>query len=63
MKETSEEKFQWEVRRQKLLTVRVEGHSRVLAMTKILPDKWRFITYQIERMTANKITVTFERVK
>jgi hypothetical protein len=47
----------------KLIAVRREGHSRVITVTKILPDTWEFVTYKIERSSATKIVVSFQQAQ
>ena len=46
----------------KLLTIRKEGHSFVLSVTKILPINWRLIQAEIVKENNKSITVKFTKI-
>lgn len=46
-----------------LITIRKEGSSKVIAVTKLLPKKWRYITAEIIHTDKSSVTIKFEKVR
>lgn len=46
-----------------LITIRSEGHSKVIAVTKLLPNKWRYVTARIIKSSKTNVTIEFEKVR
>ena len=47
----------------KINTIRREGGSRVLSVTKILPPDWIIVEMKVTKKIANTIFVKIERVR
>ena len=47
----------------KLITIRKEGHSRVIAVTKILPENWIYATVKTIKETETSVTIKFDKVQ
>ena len=47
----------------KIITVRREGGSRVLAVTKIIPIEWQYVILTVKKQRNSVILVEIEKVK
>lgn len=43
--------------------IRKEGHSKVICVTKLLPDNWKLCHAHILRRTNEAVTIKFERIE
>jgi len=46
-----------------LVSIRKEGHSKVIAVTKLLPVDWRYAQAQIVNSSKKSVTIKFDKVK
>lgn len=47
----------------RLLTIRGEGGSRVITVTKVLPKKWQSVEIEVLKETAKSVTLKINKVR
>ena len=47
----------------KITTIRREGGSRVLTVTKIIPLEWEYVILTVKKQKNNIISIEIEKVK
>jgi len=45
------------------ITIRKEGNSNVIAVTRILPKDWRNVNAVVKSSNENSVTIKFEKIR